>query len=268
VTERPHGYARYKLDGCRCYTCGWAVAQYNDARDHAIRRGTWHPWTDAEPVRQHIAQLRACGMGLRAIATAAGIDRKRLQALTVGRTERGTGPQEKVRPALAAAVLKVEPTLDTLAAKTPIDATGTRRRLQALVAVGWPQHHLAVELGMTPGNFGPTLTREQVIVRTVRAVRAVYDRLWTADPTEYGATPAGVTRARQHAAARRWAPVGAWDDDVIDDPAACPDWTGQCGTPIGYWAHQRIGVPPCQPCRDAKTAHARARKAAHQEVAA
>lgn len=268
MTERPHGYARYKLDGCRCNTCGWAVAQYNDARNHAIRRGTWQPWTDAEPVRQHIAQLRACGMGLRAIAAAAGIDRKRLQALTVGRPERGTGPQQQVRPALAAAVLKVEPTLDTMAAATPVDATGTRRRLQALVAGGWPQQHLAAELGMTPSNFGRTISSEQVIVRTARAAREVYDRLWNADPLEHGASQGGITRARQRAAANGWAPVGAWDDDTIDSPDAFPDWTGRCGTPAGYATHRYMRIPACQPCRTARAAYEAERKAARQGVAA
>lgn len=269
MSDRPHGYARYKLDGCRCNACGWAVSQYNNARDHAIRRGTWQPWTDAEPVRQHITNLRACSMGLRTIAATAGVNRKLLQSVTTGRPERGTGPQEKMRPAIAAAVLAVEPTLDTLAAKTPIDATGTRRRLQALVAVGWPQQHLARDLGMTPGNFGTCLTREQVIVRTVRAVRVVYDRLWNVDPTEHGATPGGVTRARRHAAERGWPPVGAWDDDVIDDPAAFPDWTGHCGSVEGYEVHRnRRILPTCQPCRDAMAAHQRERKAARKEVAA
>lgn len=261
MSEREHGYARYKLDGCRCNICGWAVAQYNDAREHAIRCGEWQPYVDAEPVRQHLVHLRACGMGLRAIAAAAGVDRKRLQAVTAGRPERGTGPQVQVRPALAAAVLAVEPTLDTIAPATPVDATGTHRRLQALVASGWPHAFLADELGMTPGNFSTFLRRERVLVRHVRAVREVYDRLWRVDPLEYGASAGGVTRARRYAAERGWAPVGAWDDDAIDDLAAVPDWTGRCGTPEGYAAHRRAGLlPACAPCRAALNERQREQK--------
>lgn len=227
TATRPHGYARYKLDGCRCYTCGWAVASYRDAREYAIRRGQWQPWTDAEPVRSHIRALQACDMGLRTIAAAAAVDRKRLQAILTGRPERGTGPQEKIRPAIAAAVLAVEPTLDNLGAATIINATGTRRRLQALIAAGWPQHHLAVRLGMTDSNFGGTLRRDRTLVRTARAVRALYDDLWRADPLGHGASPAGVTQARNRAAANGWAPAGAWDDDTIDDLAAKPDLGGK-----------------------------------------
>lgn len=72
MAERPHGYARYKLDGCRCYTCGWARAQYEENRQRAIAYGTWQPHVPAAPVREHIVQLQQCGMGLRAIAAAAG----------------------------------------------------------------------------------------------------------------------------------------------------------------------------------------------------
>ncbi|GAB2714603.1 hypothetical protein [Streptomyces bullii] len=258
---RPHGYARYRLDGCRCYVCGWAVAQYNDARDHAMRRGTWQPWTSAELVRVHLRNLQDCGMGLRRIAALAGVDRKRLQAVLRGRPERGTPPQEKVRPALAASVLAVEPTLENLAPSTPISPLGTRRRVQALVAVGWPQQHLAAHLGMAPGNFGQMLARDHVLVRRALEVRAMYDALWRADPAEHGASPGGITRARAYAAERDWAPPAAWDDDRIDDPEAFPDWTGKCGTPEGFWAHRYITASACQPCRNAFNSEQRGRHA-------
>ncbi|MFI9079164.1 hypothetical protein ACIGW8_22290 [Streptomyces sioyaensis] len=223
MTVRPHGYARYRLDGCRCYICAHARSQYDDNRNRAIAYGTWQPWADAEPVRTHIRHLQSCDMGLRSIAAAAGVDRKRLQGIVTGRPERGTGPQTQVRPALAAAVLAVEPTLDNLGAATVINAAGTTRRLQALVAAGWPQHHLAVRLGMTDGNFGTTLRRDHVVVRTARAVRGLYDELWLADPREHDVDTQAYSRARNHAVAERWAPVGAWDDDTIDDPAATPN---------------------------------------------
>jgi hypothetical protein len=263
MSTRPHGYARYRLDGCRCYTCGWARAQYEDNRQRAIQRGTWQPYVDAEPVRIHVRHLQACGMGLRTIATCASIDRKRLQAILSGRPERGAGPQEKVRPALA-----VEPTLDNLAPATLISPVGTRRRMHALVAAGWPQQHLAAQLGMTPSNFGTMLACEHVLVRRARTVRDLYDALWRANPAEHGATLAGITRARRRASVNGWAPVGAWDDDTIDDPAALPDWTGQCGTTWGSAAHYTHKIlPVCQPCRDARILYRRESKEARRAVA-
>ncbi|MFG2225347.1 hypothetical protein [Streptomyces sp. NPDC048644] len=261
MSTRPHGYARYRLDGCRCYTCGYARSQYDDNRNRALAYGTWHPWADAEPVRVHVRHLQDCGMGLRTIASAAGTDRKRLKVLLVGRPERGTGPQERVRPGLAAAVLAVEPTLETLAAKTTISAVGTARRLQALVAGGWPQDALATGLRMTPGAVGRVVAADAVTVQTARAVRDLYDAWWRAAPDEHGASPGGITRARRRATAAGWAPVGAWDDETIDDPTAFPDWTGRCGTPEGYRAHHRVQIPLCQPCRAAR-AEQRAERAA------
>ncbi|MFF8406934.1 hypothetical protein ACF06P_35565 [Streptomyces sp. NPDC015684] len=258
---RPHGYARYRLDGCRCYVCGWARSQYDDNRTRALIAGTWQPWVDAEPVRTHIRYLQSCDMGLRTIAARAGVDRKRLQAVLHGRPERGTPAQKKLRPAPAAAILEVEPTLDNLAGKTVINAVGTVRRLRALVAVGWPQQHVAEAMGWTPSNFGQLLRSESVIVRTARLVQDVYDRLHRTDPAKHSATPLGMERARQRAAALGWAPVGAWDDETIDDPEAFPDWTGNCGTPEGFWAHRSLAAPACQPCRDAFNADQRARRA-------
>ncbi|MDR3036159.1 MAG: hypothetical protein LBV78_24215 [Kitasatospora sp.] len=262
MSDRPHGYARYKLDGCRCYTCGWAVAQYNDAREHAMRRGTWQPYVDATPVRDHIRALQACGMGLRTIAAAANVTRRRLQSIVTGRTHRGTGPQQQVRPALAAAVLAVEPSLNLIAASTPIDPTGTRRRLQALVTLGWPQAQLAAALGMTPANFGAMVRRPNVLARRARQVRDLYAELWQADPRAHGVAPQPYSRARNQGTANGWAPPSAWDDDRIDDPTAFPEWTGVCGTPSGYRVHRRVGIPACEPCLTARSEERRARAAA------
>lgn len=267
MSNRPHGYARYKLDGCSCYVCGYAGAQYRDAVAQAKQRGTWQPWTDAEPVRTHLLALRACGMGLRTIAQAARVDRQRLQAVLNGRPERGTLPQEKIRPALASAVLSVEPTLETLAPKTVINATGTHRRLQAMVAAGWPQSRIATRLGMTSPHFSLMLRTPRVTVRTARAVRTLYSELWGEDPRRHGVDNQAYSRARNHAASHRWAPDGAWDDDSIDDPAAVPDWTGECGTWQGYNAHVNHGLlPACQPCREANSAYRRERRTAAQQT--
>jgi hypothetical protein len=257
MAARPHGYARYKLDRCRCYTCGWAVAQYRDHVEQMQRRGQWQPYVDAEPVRHHIRNLQACGLGLRHIAELANVDRKRLQAVLSGRPERGTGPQEQVRPALAVAILTVEPSVDNVAPSTPVGSTGTVRRLQALVAAGWPQAQLADRLGLTDSNFAAALRRDQVLVRTVRAVRALYAELWLADPAEHGVPIASINRARRRAKSHGWASAGVWDEDTIDDPQAEPEWTGECGTPQGYSIHYRIGVPVCQRCKDARAAHRR-----------
>ena len=267
-SHRQHGTrAKYVMEGCRCRRCRHANREAHRQTTRLLAYGQWNPYVDAEPVRVHIRYLQACGMGLRAIAAAAAVERKRIQAVLNGRTERGTGPQEQFRPAVAAAVLAVEPTLENLAPSTPISPVGSRRRVHALVAVGWPQQYLAEHLGISPGNFGQMLARENVLVYRALAIRAMYEALWRTDPAEHGATATGIARAREYAAERGWAPPAAWDDDTIDDPAAFPDWTGQCGTPEGYWAHRHHGIPMCDRCREVGNARRRERRAAQKAVA-
>jgi hypothetical protein len=268
MTDRPHGYARYKLDNCRCYVCAAACSRYNENRIKGITAGTWQPWTDAEPVRAHLLTLKSCGMGLRAIAAVAGVDRKRLQGILNGLPHRGTGPQKKVRPALAAAILAVEPTLDNLAAACVIGATGTTRRLRALAAAGWPLQRIAEAMGWTPNNISVLVSASTVTVRTARLVRTVYNRLWNVDPATHGASLPGISHAKARAEQERWAPPAAWDDDTIDDPAAFPDWTGLCGTPPGHTVHRNHRIPMCEPCRTAYNAYRRDLRARHAASAA
>jgi hypothetical protein len=221
---RPHGYARYRLDGCRCYTCAAAVSDYNANRDRAIAYGTWHPWVDAAPVRAHVTHLRSCGLGLRRIAAAASVQRSTLAGLMNGRP--GRAPASKIRPATALRILDVQPTWDNLGDSTVIDATGTVRRLCALVALGWSQAKLAQRLDITPSNFTTTINADRVLVRTARAVRGLYDELWNRQPPEdTHREKVAASRARNLARARGWVSPLAWDDDTIDDPAARPAGT-------------------------------------------
>ena len=53
---RLHGYARYKLDACRCYECAWANSVYTERRTRLIAYGRWKPWT-----RIGLARLYTCG---------------------------------------------------------------------------------------------------------------------------------------------------------------------------------------------------------------
>ncbi|HEX6938422.1 MAG TPA: hypothetical protein VF158_03355 [Longimicrobiales bacterium] len=213
---RPHGYARYKLDGCRCYTCALAVSEYNANRARAIAYGTWQPFVDAAPVRAHIEHLRECGIGLRRLAELTGLHRSLLSAITNGRS--GKPPASKIRPQTAERILAVEPTLDNIAPKTHVDASGARRRIHALVAIGWPFAQLAHRLGMTGGNLAYMIARQRITAVKARAIRDLYERLWDADPTAHGVTEQAATRARDTARARGWPPPAGWDDDFLDLP--------------------------------------------------
>ena len=105
-----------------------------------------------------------------------------------------------------------------------LDAAGTHRRIQALMWNGWSLGLLAGRLGCTRQVLRLILHRsEGVRVSTAAAVRALYDELWDqAPPEENRFERRNATMARRYARERGWVPVGAWDDDEIDDPAAAP----------------------------------------------
>lgn len=98
-----------------------------------------------------------------------------------------------------------------------VDGTGTRRRIQALWALG----HTAAEIGLaTGGNYSAAnvyviAKRQRVNVRTKAAIDSAYRAL--AD------RPGTSIRNRSRAHAAGYAPPLAWDDDTIDDPEARPD---------------------------------------------
>ncbi|MDK0525056.1 hypothetical protein [Streptomyces sp. ML-6] len=257
MSARAHGtYVKYKLDGCRCYPCCWGEAQYRANRARAIAYGTWQPYVDAEPVRAHVKTLSEFGIGWMRLARLASVPRGTVSKLLYGDPSRGMSPSKRLLPKNATALLSIEPTLDNLGAAARIDGTGTRRRLQALVAAGWPQVRLADGLGIDRGNFGKTVHGDQQVkASTARAAMALYDQLWRADPRAHGVRPHVYDRTRHQAAEAHWAPVGAWDDDTIDDPTAYPDWTGRCGTPDGCHEHYRLHIPVCAPCRQARAEH-------------
>lgn len=105
-----------------------------------------------------------------------------------------------------------------------IDATGTRRRIQALCALGWSRPEMAARLGVGPRSMGHYLTVATVTTSTAARVRRLYDEL---------AMHAGSSqRVRAHARRQGWVPPLAWDDDEIDNPAARPRGSVKSDGPV------------------------------------
>jgi transcriptional regulator with XRE-family HTH domain len=108
------------------------------------------------------------------------------------------------------------------------DATGTRRRLQALALNGWTASALARYLGADAHSLRQITsgTRETVTASTAIAVGHLYDQLWNRFPKQDTAAAqkeaAAVRALARHAG---WAPALAWDDDRIDDQQAVPQGT-------------------------------------------
>jgi len=228
MSNRPHGYARYRLDNCRCAVCKDARRKY-DRKQVVLKANGKSATVDAEPIRQHVRTLQAAGIGTRRICEASGVGRTALLKLLNGCGSRGTDPSRRVLASTAEKLLAVQPTLDVLGGKALLDPTGTQRRLRALVALGWSQAKLADQIEWTPANFGQLIhgTYGHVIVETARRVRRLYDELNEQRPPEQThRDKIAASRARRYAASNGWTPPVSWDDDTIDDPSAHPNMTG------------------------------------------
>lgn len=107
---------------------------------------------------------------------------------------------------------------DTLA----VPNIGTRRRIQALMAIGWSQSRISREAGYDRSHVSLILMRGGALQqRTVDRIAEVYERLsMTLPPMTTGPEKVAATRARNLAAERGWAPPLAWND--IDDPGEEP----------------------------------------------
>ncbi len=93
-----------------------------------------------------------------------------------------------------------------------IDATGTRRRIQALLVMGWSRVDLAKQMGITDRAISYMLSSGSVLVRTARKVDEVFKAL--------NMTPGPSQLTRTLSIRRGWVSGLAWDD--IDDPNARP----------------------------------------------
>lgn len=222
---RPHGTrARYVKDKCHCAECKAANTAYHAAWS---RRNLERQWgarppalVDAEPARQHVHALMEAGCGYKRVAVLAGVTPGVIAKLLYGARHRGQGPSSRIRPATERKLLAVKA---DIADGTKVDATGTRRRLQALMSLGWSASELGRRIGVLPSNMHYPLHGEQVTAARARSIRHLYDDLWDQHPVPRNRQHAAcITRATSAARRLGWAPPAAWDDDAIDDPAARP----------------------------------------------
>jgi hypothetical protein len=157
------------------------------------------------------------------IARLAGLSPAVVTYLLYGKPSEGAAPAQGVRPSTAAALLAVRALPESFADYATVDGTGTRRRLQALSAVGWSISSLGRELGVSPGVAHRYVNSVSVKAVTAARVKALYDRLWdVAPPESTKGERVAASHARGNAARRGWPLPMAWDDETIDDPAGKP----------------------------------------------
>lgn len=218
------------------------------------------PLVPAGPVSDHVRILHdRYGMSTREIGSLSGLSCGSVHKL-LNRYYMRNGQRiayESVGREKAARVLAVRPSgpvkPETSRAGALVDATGARRRVQALNALGFPLTFISLDILGVNINFSRELSRRDTLFRgSDELVRQVYPKWEAAEPDDHGIALNAASKCRKSALRKGWAPPSCWDPDTIDDPEAIPEWTGECGTPRGERIHRREGIPTCEPCRTAR----------------
>lgn len=246
----PHGsLSRHKYHGCKCETCYEGYRVYQRSRYRKQGYGTWQPYVDAEPIRQHLLALREQGIGFTQVAEIAG-----LHAATVGGFLYPLGAnrpcKKRATPEVAEKILAVTAENATV---HHTEALGTRRRLQTLAAAGWPMKTLGPHIGVHPATVARLMNQECVYGSTARAVADAYRKLAGERPEDHGVTPGTALKMRNRAARNDWPGPDYWDDDAFDDPEFIPATSDELGrNQVGALRRQEIahlasyGIPEHQ----------------------
>lgn len=211
----------YCTHACRCPDCK-RVANRHAKKWRVDKAAGIERMVDAEPLRRHVQALLDQGMSFRGIALTAGYrSRNSLEsALSRKRVMRKTYDR----------IISIRVESDARRFGY-VDATGSQRRLQGLVALGWTTRELTRRMGGKDHGTVCDITscNNQTIRRaTADAIKEIYDKLWD--------HPGPSRISAQRAAKRGWVVPLAWDDDTIDDPDATPD----LGEPDAPSPHGRL----------------------------
>lgn len=221
VREAPHhrNLTCYTDYHCRRPECVERRRQWQ--RDLRRRNREGQPaLVDARPVRDHLLALQAAGISVYAVARTAGIDEWTLRNFLPAPSSKRPR-KHRVTPAIKQKILAV--TADR-AELGYVDGTGTRRRILALVADGWPMRRLADHMGLNPAYVGDLVRRTEkghpIRSATAAKVAQAYENLRTRRPARHGVKAHQIRRMRRLAAERKWPTVGYWATrmDAIDDP--------------------------------------------------
>lgn len=165
---------------------------------------------DATHAREHIAALRARGVTIKMLFTEYGI-----RESVVRRIENAPS---QIRRITEAKVLAIPVPTVWVATLADVDATGTRRRLQALAAIGYTQDDIAARIGTVQRHIPNLTSQDKVSGITASRVAKVFNELHM--------IPGPSSIAARRAKLKGWALPLQWDEDTIDDPAAEP-YTGK-----------------------------------------
>ncbi|MFE3276389.1 hypothetical protein [Nocardia sp. NPDC059239] len=162
----------------------------------------------AEPA-SHLDTLYNWGFSDHAIAAAAGMDQKSVWKIR-------HRVHDKVSIECAARIMAVTHVPVPAQSGMKVPNIGTKRRIQALLAIGWKLDDLGQLAGVSGRQFSQYNTRTWVQYETWAKVRELYEEL-SGTP---GSSRYGETRARNSG----YLPPLAWEGHDIDHPQQSPIW--------------------------------------------
>lgn len=190
--------------GCRCSKCGPAGRKATK-----LRRAGHGGFTSVQPVADLLTRLKDEGWTDQSLADCIG----NIQSGEVCRLRRGI--PSRIRKVTAQRILQAK--FDVMRPTTIVPIIGSRRRVQALMRMGWSIRDISDATGvkyMTIHNLIDTSGRDRkgVQLRLHEIIREHYEKV--------SGTVGSSTRSRNIAIQKVWAPPLAWDD--IDDPEEEP----------------------------------------------
>ena len=209
--DQRHGKRSGYLAGCKCAPCSDANRFWVKRYRYRAAKNGGRTTVDAAPVRAHLLTL-ADTMSLTAIVVASGVSRSSIRRVRLGEIKR-------LRPVTAKALMSVKPYQEGLGGHY-VDARGTRRRLQALHALGYSLERMEKLTGFSKSNLRQVVfgDRKYVFGDTADKVRAAYEIHSMRLPEAANRVEQGhITKARNRAKRLGWPVPLAWDD-IDHDP--------------------------------------------------
>lgn len=211
-----HGMPTCARYGCKREECVEALRVYK-RENYKERKGGVQANVPCDNALIHIQLLMRKDMSAKDIATVSGVCEKIILKVL-------QGAKQTIHWTTEEAILGVPvPEFDW----TPMndgytDPTGSTRRVRALSVQGFSAAAISAAGKIPVRNLRAVRSAEhpRILISGARAIKAVHDLLWDADPLEMGLKPGDVTRTRRYAESMGWHPTEAWAD--IDDPNCKP----------------------------------------------